>query len=85
MDKIFRLKAPKKSRKYPIKKDETGKTARRRAFEAFDKGMRPAQVSRLVDISFRTACRYFTHWKRLPGHYQVKHARPNQGCIEKKK
>jgi hypothetical protein len=51
----------KKRRKYPIKRDEFGDSARRRAF---DEGLRPAQVIREVEISLRTACRYFADWKK---------------------
>jgi hypothetical protein len=60
------MKRGKKSRKYPIKRDEFGESARSRAFAAFDRGLRPAEVARTVDISLRTACRYFTDWKKLP-------------------
>jgi AraC-like DNA-binding protein len=60
----FRYKLSKKRRKYPIKRDESGKSARCRAFDAFDRGLRPAQVIREVGISLRTACRYFADWKK---------------------
>ena len=60
----FRPSLFKNRRKYPIKRDEFGKSARRRAFDAFDRGLRPAQVIREVDISLSTACRYFADWKK---------------------
>ena len=63
---IFPIKLKKKSRKYPIKRDEYGTSARQRAFEAFDQGKRPAEVVLMVGISLRTACRYFSDWKKLP-------------------
>lgn len=65
MANFFRAAASKR-RKYPIKYDEAGRTARSRAFAAFDRGLRPAQVIREVNISLRTACRYFADWKKLP-------------------
>ena len=64
----FLLNLFRKRRKYPIRPDEFGKSARRRAFDAFDQGLRPARVAREVGISLQTACRYFADWKKLsPG------------------
>ena len=54
-----------KRRRYPVKRDEYGQSARQRAFELFREGNRPAQVSQLLPISTRTACRYFEDWKKL--------------------
>lgn len=51
-------------RKYLVRRHELGDSARQRAFDAFDQGLRPAQAAREVDISLRTACRYFYDWKR---------------------
>lgn len=62
-----------KSRKYPIKRDDYGKSARRRAFDAFDDGKRPAEVGLMVGISLRTACRYFADWKRQPKNLQIRY------------
>jgi len=61
---IFRFRN--KGRKYPIKKDEYGRSARKRAFAAFNSGARPADVASEVGISLQTACRYFSDWKKLP-------------------
>jgi transposase len=66
-------KLRKKSRKYPIQRDITGRSARRRAFDAFDKGLRPAQVAKEEDIKPRTAYRYFEDWKKLPGNLELKY------------
>lgn len=63
---ILSIKLKKKSRKYPIKRDEYGASARQRAFKAFGYGKRPAEVASMVGISLRTACRYFADWKKLP-------------------
>jgi hypothetical protein len=67
------LKLRKKPRKYPIKRDEYGRSARRRAFDAFDQGLRPAEVVPLVNISLATACCYFIDWKKLPGNLEVRY------------
>ncbi len=65
----------KKGRQYPIKRDEFGRSARRRAFQLFDQGMRPAAVARLVDVKPKTAFTYFQDWKKqggnLEGPYKV--------------
>jgi len=71
-------KLRKRSRKYPIKRDEHGRAARQRAFEAFDCGKRPGEVVRMVGVSPRTAYRYFADWKKLPQnlklHYRMMNA-----------
>lgn len=64
-------KLRKRSRKYPIKRDEFGRSARQRAFEAFDCGKRPGEVVRLVGVSPRTAYRYFADWKKLPRNLEL--------------
>ena len=62
-----------KGRKYPIKRDEFGRTARRRAFELFDNGKRPAEVAYLVGIPKRTGFSYFQAWKKLPRNLESKY------------
>lgn len=54
-----------KSRKYPIKRDEYGRSARQRAFELFWEAKRPAEVRQMLPISMRTTCRYFEDWQKL--------------------
>ena len=51
---------------YPPKRDEFGQSARKRAFQCFNQGMKPAQVAPKVAISTRTADRYFADWGKLP-------------------
>ncbi|MCK5643096.1 MAG: hypothetical protein KAJ19_19970 [Gammaproteobacteria bacterium] len=46
-------------------------TARWRCFQAFDNGLRPAEVAKGVGVSLKTACTYFYQWKRLPKHLGV--------------
>lgn len=55
-----------KRRKYPIKRDERGLSARKRAFDAFDRGMSPAQVSSEYGIEIKTARRYYSSWEKQP-------------------
>jgi len=57
---IFR----KKRRKYPIKRDNSGRSARERAFELFDKEMMPAEIKDELAISVKTARRYYADWKK---------------------
>jgi len=63
-----------KGRKYPIKRDQFGESARRRAFALFEKGRRPAEVAPQVGISCKTACRYFQDWKKLPRNLEWKYS-----------
>ena len=60
---LFR-NAFKKRRKYPIKRDEFGLSARRRAFDCFGRGMSPAEAAPLVGISVRTARKYKSDWNK---------------------
>lgn len=63
-----------KSRKYPIKYDEYGRSARQQAFELFDQKYRPAQIYReeLLPVKRNTLYRYFEVWKKE--RYKVSHA-----------
>ena len=60
------LKIFHKSRKYPIVRDESGRSARRQAFDLFTEDYRPSQISKegLVPISIKTLFRYFEDWKK---------------------
>ncbi len=55
-----------RSRKYPVRRDEYGRSARQRCFIVFDGGRGPAEASLATGISKRTARRYFAAWKKLP-------------------
>lgn len=73
MLRFLGIKLKTKSRKYPIKRDEYGRTARQRAFAAFQEGKRPAEVSRMAGIRLSTACRYFADWKKLPANVDIRY------------
>ena len=60
------LKPRKKSRKYPITRDQFGRSGRRRAFDAFDRGLRPSVVAKEEHLKPNTVYRYFQQWKKLP-------------------
>lgn len=66
MNILSTLRITRRNRKCPIQRDELGRSARRRCFEYFDKGLRPARVTKLDNIKFKTVCRYFADWKKLP-------------------
>lgn len=67
------LRLTRRKRRYPIRRDEHGRTARRRCFEHFDKGLRPAQVAKLEAMKFQTVCRYFADWKKMPKNLEEKY------------
>ena len=69
LPKIFR----KDKRKYPIRKDERGWSARKRCFELYDIGGRPTDAARKIGISLKTACQYHYQWKKLPKHLEFKY------------
>lgn len=54
-----------RKRNHPIKGDETGRSARRCAFDLFGEGQRPSQVCRTIGIPPRTAYRYYEDYKKL--------------------
>ena len=71
MFQLLRGKSWRGGRKYPIKRDEEGRSARQRAFALFDVGLMPADVAAQVGISARTARRYRADWKKRPRDYRV--------------
>jgi len=59
-----------KWRKYPIKRDERGRSLRQQAFELFDEGHRPAEIfkKQLIAASSKTLLRYYEDWKKKGDH-----------------
>jgi hypothetical protein len=55
----------KKSRKYPIKRNEEGLSLRARCFALFDLGKRPAEVARELKTKEATVFRYYRDWRKL--------------------
>jgi hypothetical protein len=63
-----------KSRKYPIQRDQLGKTLRTRCFELFDKGERPLEIARILNIKKPTVQRYFRQWKKIDPNFDKQYA-----------
>ncbi len=59
-----------KWRKYPIKRDEDGRSLRQQAFALFDQKYRPAQIykQQLLPAKLATLFRYFENWKTIGDH-----------------
>jgi hypothetical protein len=55
-----------KWRKYPIKRDEDGRSLRQQAFALFNKKLRPSEIykQQLVQASQKTLFRYYEDWKK---------------------
>jgi transposase len=86
---FWKKKSHIKHREYPIKRDEYGVSARKRAFKLFDQGMRPAKIANQVGVSKDTAFRYFEDWKKQPCDLDTKYTlvkrffRNNPGALER--
>jgi hypothetical protein len=70
LSKLFRIK---KTRKYPIKRDEEGRSLRARCFELFEQGKRPANVAKVLKMNEATAYRYFRNWKGLGPNFDTQY------------
>ena len=60
----FKIFKRKRSRKYPIKRDESGKSARSRAFKLFEDGIRFDEISEEVGIKIDTVYKYHQQWMK---------------------
>jgi hypothetical protein len=61
--RLFRIQ---KSRKYPIKRDEYGRSARSRCFEMFPKMIPLKEIAKETRVSVETIQRYHRQWKQNP-------------------
>lgn len=59
----FRRLFGRKKRRYPVRRDEKGRSLRQLCFKAFDAGKRPVEAARELDMKESTAQRYFRQWK----------------------
>ncbi len=57
----------KKKRKYPVKRDEEGRSARQRCFEMFDGNIPQADISKAVGVKIETVYRYHQQWAKERG------------------
>jgi hypothetical protein len=72
--KMPRFLLRKKHRKYPIQRDESGKSLRARCFELFEEGKRPVEVAEELKVKVPTVCRYFRDWQRLGPDFKKQYA-----------
>ena len=63
---IFKRFGWKKRRKYPIKRDETGRSARSRCFEMFEERIPTGEIAERVGIKTNTVSKYYQQWKKNP-------------------
>jgi len=70
---IFKGFRRKKRRKYPIKVDERGKSARRRCFEMFVDKTPFSEIAQIVGVKIETVRRYHQQWKKNPN-FEQQHA-----------
>ncbi len=71
--RLPRLFRSRKSRKYPIKRDQEGKSLRARCFERFERHQRPADIARELNMQEPTVQRYFRQWQKLGPNFDRKH------------
>ena len=55
-----------KRRRYPIRRDEYGKSARERCFEMFEEKVALPEISRVVGVPLTTVYTYHSQWKKDP-------------------
>jgi hypothetical protein len=53
-------------RKYPIQRDEDGRSLRQRCFALFKQGKKSKEVALILRMKLSTACRYHSEWNRNP-------------------
>jgi hypothetical protein len=63
---IFKVFGREKRRKYPIKRDENGKTARKRCFEMFQNKVPLPEIAKTVGVKIDTVYKYHQQWARNP-------------------
>jgi len=59
-----------KRRKYPIRRDERGKSARSRCFEEFKDNTPLSEIAKIVDVKLATVRRYHQQWQKNPNFEQ---------------
>ena len=64
---VFKIFGRKKRRKYPVKVDEEGRSARSRCFEMFAEKIPLQDVAKKADVKVDTVRRYHQQWKKDPG------------------
>lgn len=62
-----------KSRKYPIRYDQWGRSQRQQCFALFDRGLRPKEVVEELGINKSTVNKYFQQWKKQGPDFEKRH------------
>jgi len=62
----FKRFGRKKRRKYPIKRDEKGKSARSRCFEMFEEQISLREIAERMGVQINTVEKYYQQWKKNP-------------------
>lgn len=75
-------RANRESHKDPPKRAMSDRSMRQQAFMLFDLGMRPTDVTEIIDLSQTTAFRYFEQWKKMPPLFEAKY-RLARRCFRK--
>jgi hypothetical protein len=70
---IFKGVGRKKRRKYPVKLDEKGRSARSRCFEMFRDNTPLSEIAKIVGVKIETVRRYHQQWKKNPN-FEGQHA-----------
>jgi hypothetical protein len=65
------VKIAHQGRKYPIQKDEQGRSLRKRCFTLFQEGKKPREVAILLDMKLDTVNRYYSEWNQCPPGLEV--------------
>ncbi|MFC1874468.1 hypothetical protein ACFLYX_04115 [Chloroflexota bacterium] len=71
IERLFKIR---RSRKYPIQRDNRGQSLRTRCFELFDEEKGPVEVAKELGMKESTAIRYFQQWKVLGPNFERKYA-----------
>jgi hypothetical protein len=56
----------KKGRRYPVKRDEAGKSARQRCFEMFEDRLPAPEIVKATGVTIGTVNKYHQQWKKQP-------------------
>jgi hypothetical protein len=84
----FKLFGRKKRRKYPVKVDEEGRSARSRCFEMFAEKVPLDEIAKQLDVKIDTVSRYHLQWKNDPSferRYDYVKSLFNKTCPERDK
>ena len=70
---VFNRFGRKKKRKYPIKRDEEGRSASQRCFQMFEHGVPAPEIVKATGVTIGTLKTYHKQWKKYPN-LEAQHA-----------